>query len=123
MGDLSGVELVFVLAADNHDIGDCEGVYKRDSESMSWLNGQPVYINAVKNKFLGWAIDSWVITDTAYFNDIMALQGRFSGIHSNVGSAEPQMGWAKYNVTVDSTGFEGILCDTWEQNKKYICVC
>jgi hypothetical protein len=103
---LSGVQLVFELIVGDYNYGDCDGVYERDSESMSWLNGQPVYINEAKNKFLGWAIGSWVIADTVYFNGIMASQGGFSGIQSNDGNAEPQLGWTNYNVTVNSTGFE-----------------
>ena len=114
---MSGVELVFVLDSGNFNYGDCDGVYERDSESMVWLNGQPVYINAAKNRFLGWAIDSWVIADTVYFDGIMSLQGDFSGIQSNDGNAEPQLGWANYNVTVNSSGSKESIDTETSQHK------
>jgi hypothetical protein len=93
-----------VIKAGGDEYWDSDGVYERDSNST--INGQPVYINTAKHKFLGWAAGSWVIADTVDFNSIVASQGGFTGSESNDGNAEPRLGWANYNVTVVYTGFE-----------------
>ena len=86
--------LVFTLKPGDGNYADCDGTYVLDPRL---LNGQPIYINAAKNRFIGFAGFSWIITGTELLNGLLA-GGVFSGgFHFNSDPSVLQA-WGSYFV-------------------------
>ena len=86
--------LTLVSKPDAINHGNCDGTYVLDPRL---LNGQPIYINAAKNRFIGFARFSWIITGTELLNGLLA-GGVFSGgFHFNSDPSVLQA-WGSYFV-------------------------
>ena len=86
--------LVFVTKAGDPNYANCNGTYVLDPR---FLNGQPIYINAAKDRFIGFESPGWEITATGYLDGILAAGGSFGGYHNNVGD-DVYSTWDSYTV-------------------------
>ena len=90
--------LKFVNKPAGNNYAACDGIYVIDTSKR--LNGQPVYINAAKSRFLGYTGSNWVVTGTQWLDGILQSQGGFGGFHGNQGT-NVLAGWSSYDVFTD----------------------
>lgn len=89
--------LVLIGGRDNH--ANCDGAYDR-REGVQ-LNGKPVYVNAAKQRFIGFGGTNWVLTGMKWFDEITRAQSRgFGGFHSSTNGDVPvlESTWRSYSL-------------------------
>ena len=93
--DTPSCSIQFLNKPGSGNYANCDGVYIIDTSKL--LNGQPVYVNAAKNRFLGYTGGNWVITGTQWLDGILKNQGSFGGFHGNSGK-DVSAGWNEYTI-------------------------
>jgi hypothetical protein len=94
-------KVVLSPKAGGNNYADCDGVYELDAAVT--LNGKPIYVNAQKERFIGWNGKSWVVTAMSYKPKILSgeITSPFGGFHASLNIGEHGLEasiWAEYSL-------------------------